>query len=276
MAYREVSVVEVKEALLLWLGGQAKKAIARQTGLDPKTVRSYIAAAESVGVKRKEGGAGESGAAGLSDELLAKTLEMLKPIGGRPRGDAWALCEQEREEIARLLKQGVRLSKARRLIARRGVAIPYSTLHRFAVEELSFGRAAPTVPVDPANPSLTLGLADTAVDSTCTPLMSTSITLPARVTRTATAARRFGTAVVVAKKWRRVGAFGWVPLEIPTKFLGDAPGTRTVERTTARPGSPPNPKSVVPRPTAEVATVELARTSAFPSPLVDPPAMVEV
>jgi hypothetical protein len=140
MTYREVSVVEVKEVLLLWLGGQAKKSIARQTGLDPKTVRSYVAAAESAGLRR--------GAAGsLSEELLAKTLEMLKPLGGRPHGDAWALCEQEREEIARLLKQGVRLSKTRRLLARRGVEIPYSTLHRFAVEELGFGRAAPTMPV---------------------------------------------------------------------------------------------------------------------------------
>ena len=141
MAYREVSVVEVKEVLLLWLGGQAKKAIARQTGLDPKTVRSYVAAAESAGLVR------EGAQAGLSDELLAKALATLRPIGGRPHGEAWALCEQAREEIARLLKQDVRLSKARRLLTRRGVEIPYSTLHRFAVEELGFGRTAPTMPV---------------------------------------------------------------------------------------------------------------------------------
>ena len=51
-------MVEIKEVLLLWLGGQAKKAIARQMGLDPKTVRSYIAAAEAAGLARgREGNA---------------------------------------------------------------------------------------------------------------------------------------------------------------------------------------------------------------------------
>jgi len=146
MAYREVGMVEIKEVLLLWLGGQAKKAIARQTGLDPKTVRSYIAAAEAAGLTRGEA------APGLSDELLAKTLAVLRPSGGRPHGDAWALCEQEREEIARLLGQRVRLSKVRRLLQRRGVELPYSTLHRFAVEALGFGRTAPTVPVADGKP----------------------------------------------------------------------------------------------------------------------------
>ena len=134
-------MVEVKEVLLLWLAGQGKKAIARQVGLDPRTVRSYVAAAEAAGLTRSEA------LVGVSDELLAKTLAELRPSGGRPHGDAWVICEKEREEIARLLQQDVRLSKTRRLLLRRGVTIPYSTLHRFAVEELGFGRAAPTIPV---------------------------------------------------------------------------------------------------------------------------------
>ena len=138
-------MVEVKEVLLLWLAGQGKKTIARQVGLDPKTVRSYLAAAEAAGLVRSEG-------AGVSDELLARTLTELRPNGGRPHGDAWAVCEREKEEIARLLGQGVRLSKTRRLLQRRGVDLPYSTLHRYAVEVLSFGRAAPTVPVADGNP----------------------------------------------------------------------------------------------------------------------------
>jgi hypothetical protein len=41
MTYREVCMLEVKEVLRPWLAGQAKKAIARQVGSDPKTVRSY-------------------------------------------------------------------------------------------------------------------------------------------------------------------------------------------------------------------------------------------
>ena len=41
--YREVTMFEVKEALRLWLGGTPKKRIAAQLGLDPKTVRHYVA-----------------------------------------------------------------------------------------------------------------------------------------------------------------------------------------------------------------------------------------
>src|SRR5439155_25233745 len=39
---------------------------------------------------------------------------------------------------------GVRLSKVRRLLVRRGVRVPYPTLHRFAAEALGFGRRAAT------------------------------------------------------------------------------------------------------------------------------------
>ena len=76
--------------LRLWLAGQAKKAIARQVGLDPKTVRSYVAAALAAGLVAT--------AIEVSETLLAKTLAELRPSSGRPRGDAWAVCEQEREE----------------------------------------------------------------------------------------------------------------------------------------------------------------------------------
>lgn len=144
MAYREVGMLEVKEVLRLWLAGQAKKAIARQVGIDPKTVRSYVTAALAAGLLAT--------ASEVSDELLAKTLAALRPDGGRPRGEAWAVCEREREAIGRMLDQGVRLSKTRKLLHRRGVEVPYSTLHRFAVEELEFGKAAPTVPVADGKP----------------------------------------------------------------------------------------------------------------------------
>ena len=141
MAYREVEMVEIKEVLRLWLKGQSKRAIGRQVGLDPKTVRSYVAAGERAGLKVEEG------EAALTAERLAAVVAELRPPSGRPHGEAWALCEREREAIGKYVAEGVRLSKARKLLGRRGVEIPYSTLHRFAVEELGFGRRAPTVPV---------------------------------------------------------------------------------------------------------------------------------
>src|SRR2546426_1178852 len=61
MAYREVTMLEVKEVLRLWLGGAAHKRIAAQLGLNVKTVRRYVVAAQASGVGR------ESGPEGLDD-----------------------------------------------------------------------------------------------------------------------------------------------------------------------------------------------------------------
>ena len=50
MAFREVRVLEVKEVLRLSREGVAKKRIARQLGLDVKTVRRYLEPAEAAAV----------------------------------------------------------------------------------------------------------------------------------------------------------------------------------------------------------------------------------
>jgi hypothetical protein len=46
----------------------------------------------------------------------------------------------------------VRLTKTRRLLKRREVYVSYATVHRFAIEELGFGRRAPTIPVADCGP----------------------------------------------------------------------------------------------------------------------------
>lgn len=50
MAYREVTMIEIKEVLRLWRAGTPKKRIASQLTLDIKTVRRYITAAETTGL----------------------------------------------------------------------------------------------------------------------------------------------------------------------------------------------------------------------------------
>lgn len=137
-------MVEIKEVLRLWMRGAKKKRIATQLTLDVKTVRRYIAAGESVGLAV---GAGE-----LTDEQVGAVVLALQPTGERLHGEGWQKCEAERAEIERLLEQHVRLSKVCRLLHRRGVDVPYSTLHRFAVAELDFGRRAPTIPVADGKP----------------------------------------------------------------------------------------------------------------------------
>jgi DNA-binding NarL/FixJ family response regulator len=45
MAYRELGVIEVREVLRRFCGGEGIRAIARATGSDRKTIAKYVAAA---------------------------------------------------------------------------------------------------------------------------------------------------------------------------------------------------------------------------------------
>jgi transposase len=142
--FREVTMIELKEVLRLWGKGFPKKRVAAQLGLDPKTVRRYLKAATAAGL-RADGDP-------IRDEQVRDVLLALHPAGGRPRGDGWTVCAEQREAIRRWLDGGVRLTKIRKLLARQGVRIAYPTLHRFAVLELQFGRTAPTIPVLDGDP----------------------------------------------------------------------------------------------------------------------------
>jgi len=146
MAYREVTLLEVKEVLRLWLIGLKKKRIAAQLGYDIKTVRRYIAVAQAHGLVR------DSGPDGLKDDLVGVVMAEVRPVAGRPHGDAWACCEQHKTLIKQLLDQGLRLTKVRKLLRRQNIQVSYATLRRFAVTELGMGHRAATVVVADCGP----------------------------------------------------------------------------------------------------------------------------
>ena len=146
MPYREVPMVEAKEIIRLWLAGRPKKRIAAQVGVDPKTVRHYVGVAEGVGL---HAGQGEDV---LTEEVLCSILVALHQSTSRERGPSWDVCTTHRNFIRKHLDDGVRLTKVRRLLRRQGVLVSYATLHRFAVQELGFGRKAATMPVADCGP----------------------------------------------------------------------------------------------------------------------------
>ena len=45
MVFREVSVIEVRQALRAWLAGKSERAVAAQAGVDRKTGKRYVTAA---------------------------------------------------------------------------------------------------------------------------------------------------------------------------------------------------------------------------------------
>jgi transposase len=146
MAYREVTMLEVKEVLRLWLSGIHKKRIAAQLGLNIKTVRRYLHAAQAHGLTIA------APPDAVDDALLAAVVSTVQPGTGRPHGDGWAACVAHRGAIERYLQAEVRLSKIRKLLGRQGVRISYPTLRRFALGELGWGRAAPTIPLADGDP----------------------------------------------------------------------------------------------------------------------------
>lgn len=155
VAYREVDVVEVIEVLRRWLAGTKKKAIARELGIDVRTVRRYVQWATDAQGRVKSIDEGER----LDLEALAAVvIQAREGSRGRPHGSGWAKCEKHKEQIRKLLarthhRKPIKLTKARKLLLREhGVDVPYATLHRFAVKELGFGRRAPTVPVAEGDP----------------------------------------------------------------------------------------------------------------------------
>lgn len=146
MGYRTVVIEEIKEVLRQWLQGGGKKTIAARVGLNPKTVRRYVEAAQRAGLVRADG------LQEPTQAQLSAVAAAVQPGAGRPRGDAWALCEEHRPEIERRLGEKLHLTKVRKLLRRAGVEIPYSTLHRYAVEELKLGAVAPSVPLAEGEP----------------------------------------------------------------------------------------------------------------------------
>ena len=52
MVFREVSVIEIREALRAWLAGKSERAVAAQAGVDRKTSRRYVRAAVAAGLSR--------------------------------------------------------------------------------------------------------------------------------------------------------------------------------------------------------------------------------
>ncbi len=52
MAFREVDVIEVREVLRGWLDGGGLRTVAARAGVDRKTARRYVEAAQAAGLAR--------------------------------------------------------------------------------------------------------------------------------------------------------------------------------------------------------------------------------
>ncbi|MEM1031605.1 MAG: DDE-type integrase/transposase/recombinase [Myxococcota bacterium] len=144
MAYRELKMIELKEVLRRREAGQSLRRIARETGLDRKTVRRYVDALEQ--------------AEGDDEE---RVQQMVRAVQSRPAPPASAprkQLEAHRNRVRDWLfprqpgQRPLRLTKVHVLLARRGVEVTYATLCRWAHDELGWRERTPTVRIDDPPP----------------------------------------------------------------------------------------------------------------------------
>lgn len=140
---------EIREVLRLWLRGEGVRAVERLGGMDRKTVRRYVAAAEELGLVR------DGGEQQLSDEFMGSVVEKVRPHRTDGRGQPWGQLVVHHEQIVKWLKtEGLTVVKVGELLGRRGIVVPERTLHRYALEvcDVGRGRRGTTVRVNDGKP----------------------------------------------------------------------------------------------------------------------------
>jgi transposase len=148
VAFREVDVIEVREILRAWLAGKGQRSVARQAGVDRKTVVRYVEAAVAAGLAR------DGGEEQLTDELIGQVVAAVRPDRLNGHGAAWESLEQQHDRIVKWVGGGLTVVKIADLLAREGVVVPARTLHRYCCERTDYrGRSrGGTVPVADGEP----------------------------------------------------------------------------------------------------------------------------
>lgn len=146
--YREVSVIEVRELLRVWMTGAGLRRVAVLAGVDRKTVRRYTDAAVDAGLDRD--GCTDQ----LTDELIGAVVAVVRPDRPYGHGAAWELLCGNHARIEEWVDKGLTVVKIGDLLARDGVMVPQRTLHRYCVERTEYRGQAGTVPVADGEPGV--------------------------------------------------------------------------------------------------------------------------
>jgi transposase len=145
MTYRELTMIDVKEVLRRWQAEQSVRQIARETGIDRKTVGRYIATAEQLALPRDRA---------LEDSEVHAVAQRQQVRPSPDPSAEWKQIAQHRTRIEAWLggARPLRLRKVHILLEREGLEASYATLRRYAIEELGWHKKEPTVLLDDAPP----------------------------------------------------------------------------------------------------------------------------
>lgn len=146
MPYLEHGMWEVLEVLRRLHRREGRRSIARNTGRSRKTVNRYLAAAAELGWT--------PGSVEPDEALAGAVVARIRPGPQETSSERMeALLLEHKERLQDWLdpdnpyKRGLRLTKVHQLLSRQGVDVSYSSLYRFVVKHLGFGRQPGTVRV---------------------------------------------------------------------------------------------------------------------------------
>jgi hypothetical protein len=136
MADREVDMWQMLEVLRRLGRGESLSTVAAATGRSRKTIRRYRQRALAHGWSAERGE--------VSEELTAAVWRSVRPRREPAvAGETERRLEAHRDRIREWLTdagdgRGLRLTKVHEFLAREGVRVPYSSLHRFAIRHCGF------------------------------------------------------------------------------------------------------------------------------------------
>jgi transposase len=90
----------------------------------------------------------------VTDDVIGAVVAAVRPDRPAGHGSAWQQLEGQQEQITAWVGQGLTVVKIGTLLERRGVVVPYRTLHRFCVHCCGFGRGGETVRVADGDPGV--------------------------------------------------------------------------------------------------------------------------
>jgi transposase len=144
MSFREITMQDVRELLRRHETGQSARRIAREMGLDRKTVGRYLEAAQKL----------KTATATVTDEVAGQVGRRVQARPAPAPSEAWRALEARRTQISEWLggERPLRLVRIHELLARDGLTVGYTTLRRFASRELEWRKQTPTVRLDDPPP----------------------------------------------------------------------------------------------------------------------------
>ncbi len=142
MARRQFQVIDVVEVLQHWHAGRPKAVVAVSLGVDVKTVRKYVAAAEAAGIVAGDGQGTDR--AGWAVRVAGWFPEL---VDAQARSRTWPVLEARRDLITTMLATNTVATVGQRLRDEHGLAVSQSSLRRYVAQALPAEPSAAAVTV---------------------------------------------------------------------------------------------------------------------------------